>query len=165
MSFSIDDFAAKSSPLTIAVGADHGGFEAKKSLIEQLKKNNLNVIDCGAYSLEKTDDYPDFAAAVAEMVSRGEADAGVLICRSGIGMAIAANRFHGVRAAVCEDVENVTLARQHNCANVVVLSGDHLTDDCRWKLVSAFLTTKFSGESRHERRLTNLEKVTSDGLN
>jgi len=164
MSFSIDDFAAKSSPLTIAVGADHGGFEAKKSLIEQLKKNNLNVIDCGAYSLEKTDDYPDFAAAVAEMVSRGEADAGVLICRSGIGMAIAANRFHGVRAAVCEDVENVTLARQHNCANVVVLSGDHLTDDCRWKLVSAFLTTKFSGESRHERRLTNLEKVTYDDI-
>ncbi|MBR2357606.1 MAG: serine hydroxymethyltransferase [Lentisphaeria bacterium] len=164
MSFSIQDFAVKSTPLTIAVGADHGGFEAKKALAAQLQANNISVVDCGAYSLEKTDDYPDFAAAVAAMVSRGEADAGILICRSGIGMAIAANRYHGVRAAVCEDAESVTLSRQHNCANVAVLSGDHLTDDCRWKLVSAFLTTKFSGEARHARRLTNLEKVTYDDI-
>ena len=164
MSFTIQDFAVKTSALTIAVGADHGGFEAKKELIAKLNENNLTVVDCGAYSLEKTDDYPDFAAAVAEMVSRGKADAGILICRSGIGMAIAANRYHGVRAAVCEDVENVTLSRQHNCANVAVLSGDHLTSDCRWNLVSAFLTTKFSGEERHARRLTNLEKVTYDDI-
>ena len=164
MSFSIQDFSEKKSPLIIAVGADHGGFEAKKALIAKLNENNLTVIDCGAYSLEKTDDYPDFAAAVASKVACGEADAGVLICRSGIGMAIAANRYHGVRAAVCEDMETVTLARQHNCANVAVLSGDHLTDDCRWKLVSAFMTTKFSGEDRHERRLANLEKVTYDDI-
>ncbi len=164
MSFSIQDFAVKPSPLTIAVGADHGGFEAKKALIAKLNENSMTVVDCGAYSLEKTDDYPDFAAAVAEMVSRGKADAGILICRSGIGMAIAANRYHGVRAAVCEDAENVMLSRQHNCANVAVLSGDLQTDECRWDLVSAFLTTKFSGESRHERRLTNLEKVTYDDI-
>ena len=80
MSFSIQDFAVKSTPLTIAVGADHGGFEAKNALAAQLKANNISVVDCGAYSLEKTDDYPDFAAAVAEMVSRGDADAGILIC-------------------------------------------------------------------------------------
>ena len=83
MSFSIQDFSEKKSPLIIAVGADHGGFEAKKALIAKLNENNLTVIDCGAYSLEKTDDYPDFAAAVASKVACGEADAGVLICQLG----------------------------------------------------------------------------------
>jgi RpiB/LacA/LacB family sugar-phosphate isomerase len=80
MSFSIQDFAVKNSPLTIAVGADHGGFEAKKALIAKLNANSIAVVDCGAYSYDEGDDYPEFAAAVAGMVSRGEADAGVLIC-------------------------------------------------------------------------------------
>ena len=164
MSCSIQDFALKSTPISIAVGADHGGFEAKQTLIEKLKENNINVIDAGAYSLEKTDDYPDFAAIVGGKVSRGEADAGILICRSGLGMAMAANRFHGVRAAVCEDVETAKLSRLHNCANVIVLSGDHLTDDCRWNIFTTFMTTKFSGEVRHCRRLNELEKVTYDDI-
>ena len=164
MSCSIQDFATKNVPLTIAVGADHGGFEVKQTLIAALTANQINVVDAGAFSLEKTDDYPDFAAVVAGKVSRGEADAGILICRSGIGMAIAANRFHGVRAVVCKDKETAMLSRQHNCSNVIVLPGDYLAGDCLQDIVTAFLTTKFSGEERHCRRLNEMEKVTYDDI-
>ncbi len=164
MSSSIQDFTLKTTPLTIAVGADHGGFAIKQVLAAKLAENNINVVDAGAYELVSTDDYPDFAAEVASKVSCGEADAGILVCRSGIGMAIAANRFHGVRAVVCNTVEAATLSRKHNCANVAVLPGDSLSDECCWEIVSAFLTAKFSAEERHSRRLTELEKVTYDDI-
>ena len=164
MSYSIQDFAGKSSPLTIAIGSDHGGFEIKQSLVKKLAENNINVVDCGAFVLDNNDDYPVFAAAVAGKISRNEADAGVLICRSGLGMAIAANRFHGVRAVVCNDAATAILSRKHNCANTVVLGGDTVDVEGCWNIINAFLTTAFNGEERHTRRLNNLEKATYDDI-
>ena len=164
MTYSLQDFAVKESQLSIAIGADHGGFAAKEAIVAKLIANNINVVDCGAFALDNNDDYPVFAAAVAGKVSRGDADAGILICRSGLGMAIAANRFHNVRAGVYEDVATAQISRQHNCANVAVLSGDHLTDDSRWDIVAAFIGTKFSAEERHTRRVNNLEKLTYDDI-
>ena len=105
MSFSIQDFAVKNSPLTIAVGADHGGFEAKKELVSFLSVKGYEVIDCGPFAFDAADDYSDFGCAAGRAVSKGCADAAILICRSGIGMSIAANRFHGVRSVVAEDVD------------------------------------------------------------
>ncbi|MBO5722181.1 MAG: serine hydroxymethyltransferase, partial [Lentisphaeria bacterium] len=164
MSYSIQDFASKNSPLTIAIGSDHGGFEIKQSLVKKLAENNINAVDCGAFVLDNNDDYPVFAAAVAGKISRKEADAGILICRSGLGMAIAANRFHGVRAVMCNDAATAILSRKHNCANTVVLGGDTLDVEGCWTVINAFLTTAFNGEERHARRLNNLEKITYDDI-
>ncbi len=164
MAYTIQDFAAKDGVLTVAVGADHGGFSAKSEIVAELKKNGIQVVDAGAFNLDSNDDYPVFAAAVAGRVARGEADAGILLCRSGIGMAIAANRFHGVRAGVFADAETAKLSREHNCANVAVLSGDKLTVEMMLKIVAAFLTTKFPQEERHARRLAELEKLTYDDI-
>ena len=164
MSSSITDFASKNGTLTIAVGCDHGGFDVKRELLAALGRNGLQTVDCGAFELDAGDDYPVFAAAVAGKVARAEADAGILICRSGVGMAIAANRFHGVRAAVLTDAETARLSRLHNCANVAVLSGDRHSFADNLALVTAFLTTKFSGEDRHARRLATLEEVTYDDI-
>ena len=164
MASRITDFTTGNKTLTIAIGTDHGGFEAKQELIAVLRQNGLSVVDAGAFQLDSGDDYPVFAAAVAGKVARGEVDAGVLICRSGIGMAIAANRFHGVRAAVLTDAETARLCRQHNNANVAVLSGNRSSVADMTALLTAFLTTGFSTDERHARRLAKLEEVTYDDI-
>ena len=121
----ITDIANRS--LTIALGADHGGFEAKNEISSWLQSSGHKVLDCGAFVADKEDDYPDFASPAAMAVSNGDADAVVLFCRSGLGMAIVANRFHGVRAVVAADKKAVELSRRHNASNCLVLGGDQLS--------------------------------------
>ncbi len=140
--------------MRVALGADHAGFELKDALKRVLDGLGVAYHDFGTASSESVD-YPDFAAAVGEAVAAGAFDRGVLVCGSGIGMAIAANKVAGVRAAVVSDVEAARLARQHNDANVVAV-GSRLTPfDRAAEIVRAFLTTEFDG-GRHVRRVEKI---------
>jgi len=139
---------------TIAVGADHGGYEMKQELTLQLRDMGFAVLDFGTDSADSVD-YPDFAELVVKAIEGGEANRGILVCGSGIGMSIAANRHKGIRAALCVDKVSAELARQHNDANILVL-GERLTEISMAKqCVKKFFSTEFEG-GRHERRVEKL---------
>ncbi len=142
--------------MKIAIGADHAGFELKEKLKVYLEDNENSVEDMGTHSLDSTD-YPDYAYLVADAVQAGNAERGVLVCGSGIGMSIAANRFSGVRAAQCTDPEHVALARAHNNANVVTLGARLVGDETAKQIMDIFLKTKFEG-GRHARRVDKLTR-------
>ncbi len=150
--------------VTLAIGADHGGFELKQQLAADLQASGITVVDCGPKVFDPADDYEVFGAAVGWAMVRGKADCGILICRSGFGMAMAANRFHGVRAAVVSNAEDARLSRQHNASNVLVLSGDRMDFAAAVEIVREWLGTRFSGEERHARRLRHLEAATYDDI-
>ena len=138
----------------IAVGADHAGFLLKQRLKEWLIAEGHRVMDAGTNSSDSVD-YPDFAAAVARAVSAGEAERGLLVCGTGIGMVIAANKVPGIRAGVCGDVETARLSRQHNDLNVLALAGRTTPLDHAIAIVHAWFETPFEG-GRHQRRLTKV---------
>ena len=143
------------SQKTVAIGADHAGFELKSALSGELKSLGFRVLDLGTDGPDSVD-YPDYADAVAKAVSVGTAQSGLLICGSGIGMSIGANRHSGVRAALCHDEETARLAREHNDANVLVL-GARLTDEeLAGRCVDVFFSTEFDGGERHARRVSKL---------
>ena len=139
--------------MKIYIGADHGGFEAKKELIAWLEKQGREVVDCGNTKLEKEDDYPDFAFSVAEHVAAEEGSFGILVCRSSAGMVIAANKVIGIRAVSCFDEKSTIHAREHNDANIIGLSGDWMNIKEMKKFINLFLNTKTSIEPRHKRRV------------
>ncbi len=160
----IIDWQSKKNP-TLAVATDHGGFELKRQLMAELTgKKNFQILDFGPFNLDPEDDYPDFAGDAAKAVSTGIADCGILICRSGIGMAINANRFHGVRAGICGDAATAGKSREHNCTNMLVLAGDKLDFPGLLKIVESWLATPFSNEARHERRLQKIEVNSYDDI-
>jgi ribose 5-phosphate isomerase B len=134
------------------IGADHGGKSAKDKLVTWLEKQPIKIEDLGTH-VEDPTDYPIYAFSVGKKVRTKTSAAGILICRSGGGMAIAANKMKGVRAVECRDVEAAQHAREHNLANVLVLSGDWLDLTSMKKIVRAWLTTPWSNESRHIRRV------------
>src|SRR6266481_5333476 len=139
----------------IAIGADHGGFDLKETLKEHLEKRGVSVADFGARSKESSD-YPDYAQAVAHTVALRKAEFGVLICTTGVGISIAANKVPGVRAALVGDEQTAALARQHNNANVLCLAGKMTAADEAKRIVDAFLNARFEG-GRHERRVHKME--------
>ncbi len=139
--------------LKIALGADHGGFHFKEQLKAQLSGAGYEVVDVGAAQLEADDDYPQYAAAVARLVAAESVELGILVCRSSIGMTMAANKINGVRAASCATPRQAQLAREHNHANVLSLSADELTWEQVWPVVEAFVATPVSPEERHRRRV------------
>jgi ribose 5-phosphate isomerase B len=140
---------------TIPIGADHAGFELKNRLVEELRSLGYDPDDLGTYTTDSTD-YPDYAHRVAEQVSRGQAARGVLLCGSGLGMAYAANRHHGVRAAVAWTPEVARLAREHNDANVLVLPARFVTEPEGLEILKIWLVTPFAG-GRHQRRVAKIE--------
>ena len=142
--------------MRIAVGSDHRGCQIRSKVIDLLKRLGHDVVDVGTPGVEPVD-YPDVAASVACKVSSGEVDRGVLICGSGLGMCIAANKFAGVRAAPCHDDLTAEMSRRHNDLNVLCLSGDILGERLVDRLVEIWLNTEFEG-GRHERRV---EKITA----
>ena len=146
--------------MTIVVGSDHAGFEHKEALKTMLVDEGYTVVDVGTHSPDRVD-YPDFGVDAARLVASGSADYGVLVCGSGIGISIAANKVKGVRAANVTSVEMAQLARQHNNANMVAV-GERLTslDDAK-AIVHAFLTTEFEG-GRHEGRVAKLDALGGD---
>lgn len=140
--------------MRIAIGSDHNGVEFKRMLKEHLLSLNHECIDVGPETTESVD-YPDYAFAVAERVSRGEADRGILVCGSGIGMSMAANKVHGVRAALCLNPEAASLSRQHNDANVLTMAGWQTAEGNVLDIVNNFLTAEFEG-GRHARRVDKI---------
>ncbi len=138
----------------VAVAADHGGYELKTVLLPELRALGFDVLDLGTNSLESVD-YPDFAEKVAVAVETGKARFGLLICGTGIGMSIAANRHRKVRAALCYDVTTARLARQHNDANVMTLGGRMIGSETAKDCLRTFLSTSFEG-GRHTRRIAKL---------
>jgi RpiB/LacA/LacB family sugar-phosphate isomerase len=149
--------AAKAAATTnFALGADHGGYELKEALKQRLQQRGLSVTDFGAKSNEPADDYPDFAQPVAQAVASGRAELGLLICSSGVGMSMTANKIPGVRAALVFSEQAATLARQHNDANVLCLSGKSTPPELGRKILDAFIAAKFEG-GRHERRVNKMD--------
>jgi len=143
--------------MKISVGCDHRGIEVKNWVLAALTELNIEAVDCGANSPDSCD-YPDVAEKVARLVSEQEVDLGLLICGSGIGMSIAANKLAGVRAALCIDQANARLARQHNHANVVCLAANGATQDSVKSIVETFVQTDFEG-GRHARRVNKINEL------
>lgn len=143
--------------MRVAVANDHRGNEAKEQIMALIKQLGHECVDCGTTS-NKPVDYPDVAYAAAKAVADGQADRAILVCGTGIGMSIAANKVKGVRASLCFDEINARVSRQHNDANVLCLSGDLLGGTMLRKIVEVWLTTEFSG-GRHERRVRKIQAI------
>ena len=139
---------------TVAVGADHGGYLLKTELAAQLSDMGFDILDCGTDS-DASVDYPDYAELVVDAIKDGRATRGLLVCGSGIGMSIAANRHSGIRAALCHDVTSATLSRQHNDANILVLGERLIDSELAKKCLIAFFSMEFEG-GRHQRRVAKL---------
>ena len=160
--FEIAEISGKK--LTVAIAADHGGYQVKDELRQLLAELGHQVLDCGPFKFDAADDYSDFGAPAARAVSIGRADAGILICRSGVGMGIVANRFHGVRAVVAGTPELAVKSRDHNASNVLVLPGDALDFPAMKEIILAWFGKPFSGDARHARRLEKVEVNSYDDI-
>jgi len=139
----------------IAIASDHGGYELKTAIAALLEERQLAVMDCGTDNPAQSVDYPDYAAKVAHAVSAGTAELGVLICGTGIGMSIAANKVAGIRAALAHDEFTAQMAKEHNNANILVLGGRVLSVEQGLKLVEVWLDTTYEG-GRHQNRLDKI---------
>jgi ribose 5-phosphate isomerase B len=146
---------------TVALGADHAGFELKEALKAWLAARGFQVLDLGTHSTESVD-YPDYAAAVAQAVADGTADRGVLVCGTGIGMAVAANKIAGVRAAPCWDLYSARASREHNDANVLCLGGRLTGPEMALDILRAWIETPFAG-GRHARRVEKIAQIERHG--
>ena len=140
--------------MKVAIGCDHAGFPYKATIIRALKREKIEVIDKGTYS-EESVDYPDFVHPVAELVESGAADLGVLICGSGNGVSMAANKHQGIRAALCWKDELASLARQHNNANIISIPARFVSAKLARQMVRTFISTEFEG-GRHGRRVDKI---------
>lgn len=142
--------------MKIAIGSDHAGYQRKKKLIPFLARLGHQVVDLGCYC-EESCDYPDYAKKVAQAILLQRAERGILVCGTGIGMAITANRFPGVRAAVCWNLKTASLASEHNRANLLALSGRFISLQLSKKMVQIWLETPFAG-GRHLKRVKKIER-------
>jgi ribose 5-phosphate isomerase B len=140
--------------MRIAIGSDHRGLAARKRVIGLLERLGHEVIDCGSHG-EEAVDYPDIAADVARRVSGGSVDRGILLCCTGVGMAIAANKLPGVRAATCHDEVTAEMSRRHNDLNVLCLSAEMIGAEVQDKIIRTWLTSPFEG-GRHARRVAKI---------
>ena len=140
----------------IAIGSDHGGFELKEKLMEHLSERGLEYKDFGTYSSASCD-YPVYAKAVANAVASGECDRGIIICGTGIGVSITANKVRGIRAALCGDSFSAEATRQHNDANVLCMGARVVGEGLALKIADTFLDTPFSNDERHIRRISMIE--------
>ena len=147
--------------MKIALGADHGGFEYKNKISDLLKKEGYDVTDFGTYSKESCD-YPVFAKKVAEAVSTGVCDRGILICGTGIGMSITANKFKGIRAALCSDTFSAKATREHNDSNILCMGERVIPFDKAEEITRIWLETEFYGEERHIRRINQIKEYEND---
>ena len=141
---------------TIAIGSDHGGFTLKQEIVKYLTEKNIDLEDFGCYS-EKSCDYTEYGRAVAEAVAAGKYEKGILICGTGIGISITANKVRGIRCALCSDCFSAEATREHNDANILALGGRVVGSGLALKIVDTFLNTPFSNEERHIRRISRIE--------
>jgi ribose 5-phosphate isomerase B len=142
--------------MKVMIGADHGGYALKQELSETLRLAGHEVVDAGAYRYDQADDYPDFSLAVARAVAKGEAQRGIILCGSGVGASVAANKVRGVRAGLCHDTYSARQGVEHDDMNVLCLGARVVGVALAAELVQAFLGARFSGEERHNRRLKKM---------
>lgn len=142
----------------IAIGSDHGGYDLKVQVIKYLEEKGLEYQDMGCDSRASVD-YPAYGHAVAKAVSEGKCDKGIVICTTGIGISIAANKVPGIRCALCSDTLSARMTRLHNDANVLALGGGMIGTNLALDIVETFLNTPFSAEEKHQRRVNMLEEI------
>jgi len=147
--------------MIIAMGSDHAGFEMKEYLRKELAARGLDVVDCGTYSLESVD-YPDYAAKVCEIVNTGGARFGILVCATGVGIAMSANKRRGIRCALCTNEFTALMSRQHNDANVLAIGGMVIGKLLALAIAETFLRDDFSGGERHVRRIAKMMALEGD---
>ncbi len=148
--------------MRIAVGGDHGGFSLKETLAADLAEAGHQVEDVGAHTLDPADDYPDFARAVAQAVAAGHAERGIMVCGSGVGACVAANKVLGVRASVCHDTYSAHQGVEHDDLNVLCLGARIVGIELAREIATAFLNARFTGEERHQRRLNKVKAMETD---
>ena len=141
----------------ISIGCDHGGYELKEKVVAFVKEKNIEVKDCGCYSKDSVD-YPIFGRAAAEAVASGECEKGIVICTTGIGISISANKVKGVRCALCSDTLSAKMTRLHNDANMLAMGAGMIGENLAYDIVETFIGTEFSGEERHQRRIDLIEE-------
>ena len=142
--------------MKIAIGADHGAFDRKAQVIEHLEAAGHTVKDFGTYTPASCD-YPEIGRSVAKAVASGEYDRGIVMCTTGIGISITANKVKGIRCALCQDVTSARLTREHNDANMLALGAGIIGPNLTMDIVDTFLTTEFSNEEKHVRRISQIE--------
>jgi ribose 5-phosphate isomerase B len=145
--------------MRIAIGADHGGYPLNERVIRELQTAENEIIDFGTHVGSRPDDYPDYALKVGNAVQNGEAEIGILICGSGVGAAVAANKLRGIRAALCGDTYSAHQSREHDDCNVLCLGARVIGEELALDIVRAFVAARFSGEERHRRRLEKIAAI------
>jgi ribose 5-phosphate isomerase B len=148
--------------MKIAIGADHGGYPLNERVIAELRSAGHDLIDFGTHDGSQPDDYPDYAVHVGHAVQTGEAAIGILICGSGIGASVAANKLRGIRAAMCGDTYSAHQSREHDDCNVLCLGARVTGAELALELVRAFVAARFTGEERHRRRLGKIRDIEED---
>ena len=145
--------------MRIAIGADHGGYPLNERVIEELCTAGHELIDFGTHDGSQPDDYPDYAIQVGQSIQHGEAEIGILICGSGVGAAVAANKLVGIRAALCGDTYSAHQSREHDDCNVLCLGARVTGVELALEILRAFVAARFTGEERHQRRLSKVAAI------
>lgn len=145
--------------MKLSVGADHAGYEMKRMLVDFIEKLGHSVHDVGTFTPDKPDDYPDYATLVADDIRSGAAERGVLVCGSGVGVSVAANKFKGIRAGLCHDHYSAHQGVEHDNMNVLVMGSRIIGQMLAQDVTEAFLSARFSGEDRHVRRLNKIKGI------
>ena len=148
--------------MRIAIGADHAGYDLKNYLYEKIESMGHSIVDVGAQTLDPDDDYPDFAKAVGKQVSSQESDRGILVCGSGVGASIAANKIVGIRASICHDIYSAHQGVEHDDMNILCIGALVVEKNLALELASNFIKAKFSGKERHIRRLNKVFELESN---
>lgn len=143
----------------IAIAADHAGYPLNERVIAELKAAGHEIIDFGTHDTSQADDYPDYARQLGEAVQRGDVEIGILVCGSGVGAAVAANKLRGIRAALCGDTYSAHQSREHDDCNVLCLGARVVGQELALDIVRSFVAAKFSGEARHQRRLRKIAEM------
>jgi ribose 5-phosphate isomerase B len=153
----------KSCKMKIVIASDHGGFEYKNLLLQEIKQHGFEVIDLGAFNDEPSD-YPDYAEAVAYAIINAEADRGILVCGSGVGVSVAANKFKGIRAGVCHDHYSAHQCVEHDDVNVLCIGQRVIGIELAKEIVLSFITASFTHAERHERRLKKINAIENKNM-
>jgi len=146
----------------IAIGSDHGGYKLKEEIKKYLEEKEIEYIDCGSFDEERVD-YPEIAKAVALEVQNGQAEKGIIICRSGIGMSIVANKFKGIRCAKCNDEQEARFSIMHNNANMIALGADYTDTSKAVRIIRTWIATEFEG-GRHEERIKIIDEIENENM-
>jgi ribose 5-phosphate isomerase B len=145
--------------MRIAIGADHGGYPLNERVIEELRAAGHELIDFGTHVGSRPDDYPDYALKVGQALQHGEADIGIIVCGSGVGASVAANKLKGIRAALCGDTYSAHQSREHDDCNVLCLGARVTGEELALEIVHSFVAARFTGEERHRRRLAKVAEI------